>query len=145
MSGGSSSKQETTNQTNTHTNTSTIQGIEDGSIVAGGDVYNTDSGAFDVVHTAIEQGMLLAIDTNDNALALAGDVAQDSALLVAGAIDAINQSQVNALDAIGSTAMDLSKAQNSESAQTLDNALKYGAMAFGALALGMIFMGVMKK
>ena len=142
MSGGSSSKQETTNQTNTHTNTSTIQGIEDGSIVAGGGVVvNTlDGGAIDVARVAIEQGMTLAIDTND----LAQAVAEDSALLVAGAIDAINQSQVNALDAIGSTAMDISKASNSESAQTLDNALKYGALAFGALALGMVFLGVKK-
>lgn len=142
MSGGSSSKQETTNKTETHTNTSTIQGIEDGSIVAGGGVVvNTlDGGAIDVARVAIEQGMTLAIDTND----LAQAVAEDSALLVAGAIDAINQSQVNALDAIGSTAMDISKSQNSESAQTLDNALKYGALAFGALALGMVFLGVKK-
>lgn len=143
MSGGSSSKQETTNQTNTHTNTSTIQGIEDGSIVAGGGVtVNTlDGGAMDVAKAAIEGGMSLAIDTND----LAQNVAEDSALLVAGAIDAINQSQANALSAIGDTAMDISKAKNSESAQTLDNAIKYGALAFGALALGMIFMGVYKK
>ena len=143
MSGGSSSKQETTNQTNTHTNTSTIQGIEDGSIVAGGGVVvNTlDGGAFDVAKQALEGGMALAIDTND----LAGSIAEDSAVLVAGAIDAINQSQVNALNAIGDTAIDISKAQNSESAQSLDNAIKYGALAFGALALGMIFMGVNKK
>jgi len=141
MSGGSSSKQETTNQTNTHTNTSTIQGIEDGSIVAGGSVTMIDGGSFDVAKAALEGGMALAIDTND----LAGSIAEDSALLVAGAIDAINQSQVNALNAIGDTAIDISKAQNSESAQSLDNAIKYGALAFGALALGMIFMGVYKK
>lgn len=140
MSGGSTSKQETTNQTNTHTNTSTIQGIESGANVAGGDITVLDGGAIDVARTAIERGMTLAIDTND----LVQSVAEDSALLVAGAIDAINQSQVNALDAIGSTAMDLSKASNSESAQTLDTALKYGAAAVGVLVIGMVFLGARK-
>ena len=203
MSGGSSSSQESKPTTTTTTQTSTVQGIEDGSMVAGGNITTIDGGAIDLARLAVESGIFGLIEGQGQALDAIEDNARGSAVLVGGSINAITenakgaanlvggsinamlQGQTQALNAVqtgaknsfdfgtdvlatvestqsealafanetiqeslasyGATALDISKANSSDTTQVLNNALKYGGIGIAALAAGFVVIGALKK
>jgi hypothetical protein len=174
MAGGSSSSQESKPTTTTTTQTSTVQGIEDGSMVAGGNITTIDGGAIDLARLAVESGIFGLIEGQGQALDAIEDNARGSAVLVGGSITAMAKGQENALDfgryafdsfeesqsealdfasetvaetlaSYGSTALDISKANSSDTTQVLNNALKYGGMAIAAITVGFVINGAIKK
>jgi hypothetical protein len=174
MAGGSSSKQESSNKTVTTTNTSTVQGIEDGAMVAGGNITTIDAGTVDLARLAIESSLAGLIKGQGQALDAIEDNARGAANLVGGSITAMSKGQEDALNfgryalqtfestqeeslafanetieetlkSYGSTALDISKANSSDTTQVLNNALKYGGMAIAAISVGFVITGALKK
>ena len=174
MAGGSSSKQESNPTTITETNTSTIQGIEDGSMIAGGNITTIDGGTIDLAKMAVESSLAGLIEGQKNSIGAIEANARGAATLVGGSITAMakgqedalnfgkyafeqfgdNQAEVLAfanstinesLESYGSTALNLSKAQSSDTTQVLNSALKYGGIAIAAIVAGVTIIGVIKK
>ena len=169
MSGGSSSKQESSNKTVTNTNTSTVQGIEDGAMVAGGDITTIDAGTVALAQSAVETSIAGLIEGQNNTLGAIEANARGAATLVGGSITAMAKGQEDALDfgryestqsealafanetieeslaSYGSTALNISRASSSDTTQALNNALKYGGMAIAAIAVGLTITGAMKR
>ena len=98
MSGGSSSKQESSNKTVTNTNTSTVQGIEDGAMVAGGDITTIDAGTVALAQSAVETSIAGLIEGQNNTLGAIEANARGAATLVGGSITAMAKGQEDALD-----------------------------------------------
>jgi hypothetical protein len=167
MSGGSTSKQESSNRTVTTTNTSTVQGIEEGGMVAGGNITTIDAGTVDLARLAIEsslagliegQGQAIdAIEDNSRGAITAMSRGQESAFdfgryalqsvetSQSEALAFANETIAESLASYGNTALSMSKASSSDTTQILNNALKYGGIGIAGLAVVFAISGVMKR
>jgi hypothetical protein len=134
MSGGSSSKQESSNRTVTTTNTSTVQGIEDGAMVAGGNITTIDGGTVDLARLAVETSMAGLIDGQGEVFDFGRDV-----------LTFANETIGESLESYGETAFKVSRASSSDTTEALNNALKYGGIGIAVLAAGFVITGAIKR
>lgn len=138
--GGSSSSQ--TSQTDTYT--STVQGIEDEAIVAGGNVTMIDGGAVQALLEVADKALTANTSVaGENIDALEAANSQ-MAGLGHGVLDFANDALEDSLAAYGNTALALGRANSSEQATAFNDMNKTLMMGMGALALAVIAIGVLK-
>lgn len=139
--GGSSSSQHS--QTDNYT--STVQGIEDQAMVAGGNISVVDGGAVQAL-----------LNVADKALTENGQVIEETvhafeasnsemAGLGHGVMDFASNALRDSLQSYGNTALALGRANSSDTASAFSDMTKTMTLGLGAVALSVVVLGVMKK
>ncbi len=136
MAGGSSSKQESSNRTTTNTHTSTVQGIEEGAMVAGGDIFATsiDAGTVDLAKTAVESSLAGLIEGQKNTLGAIDAGQRNAATLVGGSITAMAKGQEDALN-FGKDVLGVIESTQSEALDFANETIEESLASYGATAL----------